>query len=322
MAGKRYQAKDRKVAKMERTGLVEENVRTGEKTRTSKESTREITFEGRSDSGRREDSAVQNTFVSSSRSNSRNTGRRHFHRSRDLREREADGSGKQEPFKSYSNETFPEKEDTRESHYLGDQKENGSNQEDYSHIRNYRAENAEPSETSNNRGHSENSDSKERTRNRQKAAEKYWGQDSASRERPDGFPDKSGAGISSTTPDGRLPGISSEDLHRKIRKDQVRQGFQKAQAAQGQGFSSSGETVRAGTGNSTGYSAPGAENGTEALSASLQRSKLMFGDEASGMVRGAGMAMAGHAAGKCDPPGRKRWQRCSPDGFCQKSEWQ
>ena len=298
MAGKRYQAKDRKVAKMERTGLVEENVRTGEKTRTSKESTREITFEGRSDSGRREDSAVQNTFVSSSRSNSRNTGRRHFHRSRDLREREADGSGKQEPFKSYSNETFPEKEDTRKSHYLGDQKENGSNQEDYSHIRNYRAENAEPSETSNNRGHSENSDSKERTRNRQKAAEKYWGQDSASRERPDGFPDKSGAGISSTTPDGRLPGISSEDLHRKIRKDQVRQGFQKAQAAQGQGFSSSGETVRAGTGNSTGYSAPGAENGTEALSASLQRSKLMFGDEASGMVRGAGMAMAGHAAGK------------------------
>ena len=125
MAGKRYQAKDRKVAKMERTGLVEENVRTGEKTRTSKESTREITFEGRSDSGRREDSAVQNTFVSSSRSNSRNTGRRHFHRSRDLREREADGSGKQEPFKSYSNETFPEKEDTRKSHYLGDQKENG-----------------------------------------------------------------------------------------------------------------------------------------------------------------------------------------------------
>ena len=313
MAGKRYQAKDRKVAKMERTGLVEENVRTGEKTRTSKESTREITFEGRSDSGRREDSAVQNTFVSSSRSNSRNTGRRHFHRSRDLREREADGSGKQEPFKSYSNETFPEKEDTRKSHYLGDQKENGSNQEDYSHIRNYRAENAEPSETSNNRGHSENSDSKERTRNRQKAAEKYWGQDSASRERPDGFPDKSGAGISSTTPDGRLPGISSEDLHRKIRKDQVRQGFQKAQAAQGQGFSSSGETVRAGTGNSTGYSAPGAENGTEALSAS-QRSKLMFGDEASGMVRGAGMAMAGHAAGKLAyGAGRNAYRRLRED---------
>ena len=314
MAGKRYQAKDRKVAKMERTGLVEENVRTGEKTRTSKESTREITFEGRSDSGRREDSAVQNTFASSSRSNSRNTGRRHFHRSRDLREREADGSGKQEPFKSYSNETFPEKEDTRKSHYLGDQKENGSNQEDYSHIRNYRAENAEPSETSNNRGHSENSDSKERTRNRQKAAEKYWGQDSASRERPDGFPDKSGAGISSTTPDGRLPGISSEDLHRKIRKDQVRQGFQKAQAAQGQGFSSSGETVRAGTGNSTGYSAPGAENGTEALSASLQRSKLMFGDEASGMVRGAGMAMAGHAAGKLAyGAGRNAYRRLRED---------
>ena len=301
MAGKRYQAKDRKVAKMERTGLVEENVRTGEKTRTSKESTREITFEGRSDSGRREDPAVQNTFSSSSQSNSRNTGRRHFHRSRDLREREADGSGKQEPFKSYSNETFPEKEDTRKSHYLGDQKENGSNQEDYSHIRNYRAENAEPSETSNNRGHSENSDSKERTRNRQKAAEKYWGQDSASRERPDGFPDKSGAGISSTTPDGRLPGISSEDLHRKIRKDQVRQGFQKAQAAQGQGFSSSGETVRQGTGghsHSTGNTEPGAESGTEALSASLQKSKLMFGDESSGMVHGAGMAMAGHAAGK------------------------
>ena len=314
MAGKRYQAKDRKVAKMERTGLVEENVRTGEKTRTSKESTREITFEGRSDSGRREDSAVQNTFVSSSRSNSRNTGRRHFHRSRDLREREADGSGKQEPFKSYSNETFPEKEDTRKSHYLGDQKENGSNQEDYSHIRNYRAENAEPSEASNNRGHSENSDSKERTRNRQKAAEKYWGQDSASRERPDGFPDKSGAGISSTTPDGRLPGISSEDLHRKIRKDQVRQGFQKAQAAQGQGFSSSGETVRAGTGNSTGYSAPGAENGTEALSASLQRSKLRFGDEASGMVRGAGMAMAGHAAGKLAyGAGRNAYRRLRED---------
>ena len=314
MAGKRYQAKDRKVAKMERTGLVEENVRTGEKTRTSKESTREITFEGRSDSGRREDSAVQNTFVSSSRSNSRNTGRRHFHRSRDLREREADGSGKQEPFRSYSNETFPEKEDTRKSHYLGDQKENGSNQEDYSHIRNYRAENAEPSETSNNRGHSENSDSKERTRNRQKAAEKYWGQDSASRERSDGFPDKSGAGISSTTPDGRLPGISSEDLHRKIRKDQVRQGFQKAQAAQGQGFSSSGETVRAGTGNSTGYSAPGAENGVEALSASLQRSKLMFGDEASGMVRGAGMAMAGHAAGKLAyGAGRNAYRRLRED---------
>ena len=314
MAGKRYQAKDRKVAKMERTGLVEENVRTGEKTRTSKESTREITFEGRSDSGRREDSAVQNTFASSSRSNSRNTGRRHFHRSRDLREREADGSGKQEPFKSYSNVTFPEKEDARESHYLGDQKENGSNQEDHSHIRNYHAENAEPGETSNNRGHSENSDSKERTRNRQKAAEKYWGQDSASRERPDGFPDKSGAGISSTTPDGRLPGISSEDLHRKIRKDQVRQGFQKAQAAQGQGFSSSGETVRAGTGNSTGYSAPGAENGTEALSASLQRSKLRFGDEASGMVRGAGMAMAGHAAGKLAyGAGRNAYRRLRED---------
>ena len=231
-----------------------------------------------------------------------------------LSPREADGSGKQEPFKSYSNETFPEKEDTRKSHYLGDQKENGSNQEDYSHIRNYRAENAEPSETSNNRGHSENSDSKERTRNRQKAAEKYWGQDSASRERPDGFPDKSGAGISSTTPDGRLPGISSEDLHRKIRKDQVRQGFQKAQAAQGQGFSSSGETVRAGTGNSTGYSAPGAENGTEALSASLQRSKLMFGDEASGMVRGAGMAMAGHAAGKLAyGAGRNAYRRLRED---------
>ena len=47
MAGKRYQAKDRKVAKMERTGLVEENVRTGEKSRTTKESIREITFEGR-----------------------------------------------------------------------------------------------------------------------------------------------------------------------------------------------------------------------------------------------------------------------------------
>ena len=29
----RYHAKDRKVAKMERTGLIEENVRTGEKTR-------------------------------------------------------------------------------------------------------------------------------------------------------------------------------------------------------------------------------------------------------------------------------------------------
>jgi hypothetical protein len=55
MAGKRYQAKDRKVAKMERTGLVEENVRTGEKSRTSKESTREITFEGGSDSGKREE---------------------------------------------------------------------------------------------------------------------------------------------------------------------------------------------------------------------------------------------------------------------------
>ncbi len=60
MAGKRYRAKDRTVAKMERTGLVEENVRTGEKTRTSEGSTREITFEGRSDSGRREDPAVQN----------------------------------------------------------------------------------------------------------------------------------------------------------------------------------------------------------------------------------------------------------------------
>ena len=58
MAGKRYQAKDRKVAKMERTGLVEENVRTGEKTRTSKESTREINFEGRSDPGKREDPPV------------------------------------------------------------------------------------------------------------------------------------------------------------------------------------------------------------------------------------------------------------------------
>ena len=34
---------------------VEENVRTGEKTRTLKESTREITFEGGSDSGKREE---------------------------------------------------------------------------------------------------------------------------------------------------------------------------------------------------------------------------------------------------------------------------
>ena len=70
MAGKRYQAKDRKVAKMERTGLVEENVRTGEKSKTTKESIREITFEGRSDSGRREDPAVQNTLGSSAQSSS------------------------------------------------------------------------------------------------------------------------------------------------------------------------------------------------------------------------------------------------------------
>ena len=301
MAGKRYQAKDRKVAKMERTGLVEENVRTGEKSRTTKESIREITFEGRSDSGRREDPAVQNTLGSSAQSSSRNTGRRRFHRDRDLRERETDGFGNQEPFKSYSNESFPAKEDTRESPYFGDQEEKYLRQEDYTNIRNNRAENAEPGETSNNRDHSENSDSKERTRNRRKAAEKYQGQDSASRERTDGSPDESGAGISSTAPDVHLPGISSEDLHRKIRKDQVRQGFQKAQAAQGQGFSSSGETVRQGTGghsHSTGNTEPGAESGTEALSASLQKSKLMFGDESSGMVRGAGMAMAGHAAGK------------------------
>ena len=120
MAGKRYQAKDRKVAKMERTGLVEENVRTGEKSRTTKESIREITFEGRSDSGRREDPAVQNTLGSSAQSSSRNTGRRRFHRDRDLRERETDGFGNQEPFKSYSNESFPAKEDTRESPYFGD----------------------------------------------------------------------------------------------------------------------------------------------------------------------------------------------------------
>ena len=303
MAGKRYQAKDRKVAKMERTGLVEENVRTGEKTRTLKESTREITFEGRSDPGKREDPAVQNTFASSPRSTSRNTGNRRFHRSRDLRERETDGSGKQEPFKSYSNASYPEKEGTGESPYLGDQKENGSRQEDYTNIRNNRAENAETGETSNNRDHNEISDSKERTRNRRKAAEKYREQDSASGERPDRFPDESGAGINSTPPDDHLPGISSEDLHRKIRKDQVRQGFQKAQVAQGQGFSSSGETVRPGTGSHSSstrysYSVPRAENGAEALSASLQKSKLMFGDESSGMVRGAGMAMAGHAAGK------------------------
>ena len=303
MAGKRYQAKDRKVAKMERTGLVEENVRTGEKTRTLKESTREITFEGRLDPGKREDPAIQNTFASSPRSSSRNTGSRRFHRSRDLREREADGSGNQEPFKSYSNTPYPEKEDTKESPYLGDQKENGSRQEDYTNIRNNRAENAEPGDPFNNRGYSENSDSKERTRNRRKVAGKYREQDSTSGERPDGFSDESGAGINSTPPDDHLPGISSEDLHRKIRKDQVRQGFQKAQVAQGQGFSSSGETVRPGTGShssSTGYSysVPRAENGAEALSAPLQRSKLMFGDESSGMVRGAGMAMAGHAAGK------------------------
>ena len=303
MAGKRYQAKDRKVAKMERTGLVEENVRTGEKTRTLKESTREITFEGRSDPGKREDPAVQNTFASSPRSTSRNTGNRRFHRSRDLRERETDGSGKQEPFKSYSNASYPEKEGTGESPYLGDQKENGSRQEDYTNIRNNRAENAETGETSNNRDHNEISDSKERTRNRRKAAEKYREQDSASGERPDRFPDESGAGINSTPPDDHLPRISSEDLHRKIRKDQVRQGFQKAQVAQGQGFSSSGETVRPGTGSHSSstrysYSVPRAENGAEALSASLQKSKLMFGDESSGMVRGAGMAMAGHAAGK------------------------
>lgn len=83
MAGKRYLAKDRTVAKMERTGLVEENVRTGEKTRTSEGSTREITFDGRSDSGRRKGHAILNDNVSSSRSNSRNTGSRRFHRSRD-----------------------------------------------------------------------------------------------------------------------------------------------------------------------------------------------------------------------------------------------
>ena len=142
MAGKRYRAKDRTVAKMERTGLVEENVRTGEKTRTSEGSTREITFDGRSDSGRRKGHAILNDNVSSSRSNSRNTGSRRFHRSRDLREREAENSGKQEPFKSYSNETFPEKEDPRESPYLGDQKENGSRQEDYTNIRTNRAKNA------------------------------------------------------------------------------------------------------------------------------------------------------------------------------------
>lgn len=301
MAGKRYQAKDRKVAKMERTGLVEENVRTGEKSRTSKESTREITFEGRSVPVSQENSEVQNTFASNSRSRRRNTGSRWSHQSRDIREREADGSGKQEPFKSYSNETFPEKEGTKESPYLGDQKENGSRQEDYTNIRTNRAENAEPGEPSNNRGHSENSDSKERTRNRRKAAKKYREQDFASRERPDGFSYESDAGINATPSAVHLPGISSEDLHRKIRKDQVRQGFQKAQAVQGQGFSTSGETVRPGTGShsySTGTSVPGAENGAEALSSSLQRSKLMFGDESSGMVRGAGMAMAGHAAGK------------------------
>jgi len=168
MAGKRYQAKDRKVAKMERTGLVEENVRTGEKSRTSKESTREITFEGRSDSGKREDLSVQNTFASSSRSSNRNTGSRRFHLSRDLRERELDGSGNQEPLESYSNTPYPEKEDTRESPYLGDRKENGARQEDYTNIRNKRAENAEPGNPFNTRGHSENSDGKERTRNRRK----------------------------------------------------------------------------------------------------------------------------------------------------------
>ena len=346
MAGKRYRAKDRTVAKMERTGLVEENVRTGEKTRTSEGSTREITFDGRSDSGRRKGHAILNDNVSSSRSNSRNTGSRRFHRSRDLREREAENSGKQEPFKSYSNTPYPEKEDPRESPYLGDQKENGSRQEDYTNIRNYRSENAEPGETSNNRDHSENSDSKERTRNQRKAAEKYREQDFNAGESPSGTgagmehagypanhngyltssflpasseinqyapstrPDSEGSlhngelagtGINSTPPDVNLSGISSEDLHRKIRKDQVRKGFQKVQAAQGQGFSSSGEDNRPGTGNysqSTGNSAPGAENGAEALSASLQKSKLMFGDESSGMVRGAGMAMAGRAAGR------------------------
>ena len=162
MAGKRYQAKDRKVAKMERTGLVEENVRTGEKSRTSKESTREITFEVRSDPGRREEPAVQNTFSSSSQSNSRNTGRRRFHRSRDLREREADGSRKQEAFKSYRNAPYPEKEDTRGSTYFGDQEENSRRQEDYTNNRNSRAKNAEPGNPFNTRSHSENSDSKER----------------------------------------------------------------------------------------------------------------------------------------------------------------
>jgi len=301
MAGKRYQAKDRKVAKMERTGLVEENVRTGEKARTSKESIREITFEGRVDPGIRENPAVQNTFVTSSQSNSRNTGERRFHLSRDLREREPDGSGNQEPLESYSNTPYPEKEDTRESPYLGDRKENGARQEDYTNIRNKRAENAEPGNPFNTRGHSENSDGKERTRNRRKMQEKYRGKDSASRERLDGFPEKTGAGISSTSPDVHLPEISSEDLHRKIRKDQVRQGFQKAQDAQGQGLSSFGKNIRPETGSyshPTGNSAPGAENSAEAMSASLQKSKLMFGDESSGMVRGAGMAMVGHAAGK------------------------
>jgi hypothetical protein len=46
------------VAKMERRGLVEENVRTGEKTRNSGGSTREITFEGRSYSGRKDAQAI------------------------------------------------------------------------------------------------------------------------------------------------------------------------------------------------------------------------------------------------------------------------
>ena len=346
MAGKLYQAKDRKVARMERTGLVEENVRTGEKVRITKESTREITFEGRSDSGRREAQEVQNTFASSSQSNERNTGRRRFHRSRDLREREADSSGIREPFEPYSDAPYSGKEDARESADLNYQEQSGRRQDDYTNIQDNRAEKAEPGVTSNDRDHNENSNSKERIRNQRKAAEKYREQDFNAGESPSGtgagmehagYPanhngystasflpvsseinqyapstrldsegslhngELAGTGINSTPPDVNLSGISSEDLHRKIRKDQVRKGFQKVQAAQGQGFSSSGEDNRPGTGNyshSTGNSAPGAENGAEALSASLQKSKLMFWDESSGMVRGAGMAMAGRAAGR------------------------
>ena len=157
MAGKRYKAKDRTVAKMERTGLTEENVRTGEKIRTSEGNTREISFDGRSDSGRQEAQAMQNAYASSSRSGSQETDSRRPRRSRNSGGRKADDYGSQEPFKSYSYEPYQGQGIVRKSAFLDDQQENARRQEDYSNIRDNQAVHVGSGESSRDNDLHENS---------------------------------------------------------------------------------------------------------------------------------------------------------------------